>query len=356
MTFKDHPLLSIFLCIALVITLLPLIGAIGPASASRGYIYGTVTAADYYPNSPPIRGITVFISRADGTYSTTLRTNESGMYQTGTIDDHGVGFTVDANKPDIAGYNARYESASYEDILFTATDRDGETRDFTLHGRSTSASTPTATPTPSPTPTPTQATPTATPTATATPDGSGDETGDAVEPASPEEVKNYGWIHGTIRKDDMHSGPVMGGITVRVIRKSDGAVVRTVTSNSAGYFNTGDPKLQDPQKQGMRVEVNKEGVSGYRDSYTTSIHETIYLMGEEGSVSNHMLKNRNNPSSGKVTLSVRVINKQGYLLGGIPVYFWRQDGQSVSVRTGSDRNDDANFGIAKYEVDKDTGS
>ena len=33
MTFKDHPLLSTFLCIALVITMLPLIGGAGPAAA-----------------------------------------------------------------------------------------------------------------------------------------------------------------------------------------------------------------------------------------------------------------------------------------------------------------------------------
>jgi hypothetical protein len=154
MTLMQRSLLSVLLCIALVITILPLIGAVEPASASRGYILGTITAADYSPSSPPIRGITVFIARADGTSSTTLRTNESGMYQSGTIDDRGVGFTVYANKPDLAGYNARYESVSYENVLFTATDRDGETRDFALHGSSSGTPTPTATATPSSTPPP----------------------------------------------------------------------------------------------------------------------------------------------------------------------------------------------------------
>ncbi|MDD1647776.1 MAG: Ig-like domain-containing protein, partial [Methanomicrobiales archaeon] len=351
MTFKDHPLLSIFLCIALVITLLPLIGAAAPASATRGYIHGTITAADYSPASIPIRGITVFIARVDGTYSVTLRTNESGMYQSGTIDDRGVGFTVDANKPDIAGYNARYESASYEDILFTATDRDGETRDFALHGSSTSASTPTATPTPSPTPTPTRATPTATPTR----DGSGVEATDGYEPDSP---ASQGYIHGTVRKDNINSGPGVNGLTVFVWRR-DGQWSDTYTTyrngNSDGYFNTGT--LSDPSNAGFNVAINKADQDGYKSQYTTSEHTNIHVSSTPA-VDNHVIYSRSSPQpSGMVTLKGTVTDTNGNKLGGIPVYFWRQDGQKAfSVTTGSNPSDSATFGMFSTQVEKYTGS
>ncbi|MDD1653673.1 MAG: alpha/beta hydrolase, partial [Methanomicrobiales archaeon] len=62
------------------------------------------------------------------------------------------------------------------------------------------------------------------------------------------------------------------------------------------------------------------------------------------------------PSSNKVTISVKVTDKQAKLLGGVPVLFWRKDGVSKTVKTGSNPDDKDTFGIAKLEVDRYDGN
>ena len=103
---KHHPLLSIILCIALVITILPLIGAVEPASAASGYIHGTVKSS----SGTPLANIPVVVWRKDGGLCVVPKTNSGGYFNTGTIQDpDNKGFQVNANKNDQGDRNTRYQ-------------------------------------------------------------------------------------------------------------------------------------------------------------------------------------------------------------------------------------------------------
>jgi len=337
------PVLALFLCIALVITLLPLIGAAEPASATRGYLHGTITASDYAPTSPPIRGITVFIARPDGSSPFTLRTNESGMYRTGILDDRGVGFTVSVNSPDKSAYNPRYESASAENVLFTVNDPDGEIRDFALHGSATSTATPTATPTPSPT----TVIPTATPTATPTPDALTVEADMGVEQAPA----TSGYIHGTVRASD---GTPLANIPVVVWRK-DGGLLKVPTTNSGGYFNTGT--IQDPDKKGFQVNANKFDQGNRNPRYEWKEQGPYYLTTDpDGTVADFYLKPVSGSGSTKVTLSGQVVADAGSgKLEGITVFFWRQD-EVPPLYATTDKEGKFSVQVEKYSGNCGKGS
>jgi pimeloyl-ACP methyl ester carboxylesterase len=106
MISKHHPLLSIVFCIALVITLLPLIGAVEPASAASGYIHGTVKSS----SGTPLANIPVVVWRKDGGLCVVPKTNSGGYFNTGTIQDpDNKGFQVNANKNDQGDRITRYQ-------------------------------------------------------------------------------------------------------------------------------------------------------------------------------------------------------------------------------------------------------
>jgi hypothetical protein len=113
--------LTLLFCLALLVPLASMVGALETAQAATATIHGTVRLNDGGDGGPGTRlaNIPVLIWRRDGQLTIQKKTGSDGYYSSGSVNDAGVGFNIAFNKPGEPGYDARYTTAEVNDVYLS---------------------------------------------------------------------------------------------------------------------------------------------------------------------------------------------------------------------------------------------
>jgi hypothetical protein len=113
-----HRYLILLFCLAFMVPLVSMVGALGTAQAATATIHGTVRLNDGGDGGPGTRlaNIPVLIWRRDGQLTVQKKTGSDGYFSSGSVNDAGAGFNIAFNKPGEPGYDSRYTTAEVNDV------------------------------------------------------------------------------------------------------------------------------------------------------------------------------------------------------------------------------------------------
>ena len=110
--------LTLLFCLALLVPLASMVGALETAQAATATIHGTVRLNDGGDGGYGTRlaNIPVLLWRRDGQLTVQKKTGSDGYFSSGSVNDAGVGFNIAFNKPGEPGYDSRYTTAEVNDV------------------------------------------------------------------------------------------------------------------------------------------------------------------------------------------------------------------------------------------------